>query len=436
MTSQFFEYWIRDLGLSFRFFRIHPIDQSSVSEKMMAALMIADAQEFRTLISNQQAETVWVWLSMVMESGSARTTLSRLIEFNLFESLPAPHRAQLMRIVTREAADRNVSDEMFVEILKILAKFKSDIVWIKGSSLARTLYRGDNFRSTGDFDIVVRPGMFQPVVEELRNAGFVAMTGPGSCNQVGVGPTKTSEDLSLSPNAELIASSAVAMSFKDWPFIDIKLGPFDSGIQMRELDRFFDDAFVSTIEDCEYLCPSLVDHLMISLHNFAKDRFVNWKNLFDIHLLAAALQEIPTEWKRFIACCKTEHIESIAWAGLTLAKDRFKSIIPDAVFDELAPKRTLANSFLMFTVSPYFVWNATSLPMMVLNAVTSSNRTEKMKVLQSSFFPSKQFLSAYYGAGKPTGWFSAIMLHVAHWSVLILPGGLVRRTFGKIFWPG
>lgn len=412
-----------------------PLDQLPVSEKMLAALMIGDADEFRTLITNQQIGTIWVWLSLVMEAGFARTTLARLIEFNLFELLPAPHRAQLMGIVTREAADRNVSDEMFVEILKILSKYKSVVVWIKGSSLARTLYKGDNFRPTGDFDLVVRSKTFLPLVEELRKVGFVAMKGPGSCNQLGVGPTKSSEDLSLSPNAELIASSAVAMSLKDWPSIDIKLGPFDSGIQMREIDRFFDDAFVSTIEGCEYLCPSLVDHLMISLHNFAKDRFVNWKNLFDIHLLAVALQETPTVWKHFIACCKTEHIESIAWAGLTLAKDRYKSPVPDAVLDELAPRRTMANRLLMFTVSPYFVWNATSLPMMVLNAVTSSDCAKKVKILQSSFFPSKKFLSAYYGGGRPIGWFSAVMMHMAHWLVLILPGGLVRRTFGKIFWP-
>lgn len=434
MTEQIFDYWIRELGLSLKISRIKPLANLQPGERLLALLLRGDAEGFKALIEKQDADIVWMFVSNALEYGFVRTAFQRLIEFNSLGTLSSEQSRHLLQLVSRETADREVSDEMLMHILGVLSKYAEDIVWIKGTSLARTIYRSPNFRVTGDFDFVVRRDKFLEVVQELKGAGFVEMIDSGYCNQIGVGPTITPSDLSLSPNPRLIASSAIALNLKDWPSIDIKLGPFDTGIQMVEINRFFEDATAHQLGEYTFLAPSHMDHLLLSLHNFAKDRFLNWKNLFDIHLLVAEIN-LAQEWSVFTERCKIEHLEHVAWAGLTLAKDRYSSTIPDAVLSELAPAPVWGRQFLLFTVSPYFVWNATSMPMLILNAMTSTDTLSKLKIIGQSLFPGSDFLSRYYAHGKPIAPLMQFILHFIHWLVMILPGGLVRQTFGKHYWP-
>lgn len=361
--------------------------------------------------------------------------MSRLLGLNVIDQLPQKELEQLTKFARREAADQKMSDKLFSQVLQILKSVSSQIIWIKGTSLSRTIYQGDNQRVAGDFDAVVHSSKFSETHHLLRAHQFIEIKDPGFCNQLGVGPTESAEQLLLAPHPSLIPNSVTTMFLESWPPIDLKLGPLDRGIQMCDIDKFFEEAEQLNIQGQVFFGPCRVDQMMICLHTFAKDRFSIWKNLFDIHLLANEFSKAPELWQELVVRCKRESIEASAWASLVVSVDRLATVVPNSVLVQLEPPQDWCSRALTFAISPYFVWNANSLIMLLLNALTSSDRSRKLTLLFHSFFPSRNFIANYYNGGRHCNPLLAVALTVVHWLVIILPGGIVRKTFGKMLWP-
>ena len=427
--------WVRENGFSLKLQKIATLEQLSQGEKLFAALLRNDAQTARGLVAGDQLDESLADLSRVSTDASfAMVVLDRLINLDLINQLPMEFRTTIIQRAQREAADQKMSELGFCENLQRLTPLLPYIVWIKGSSLSCSIYKGENHRLFGDLDMVLHTSKLVEFTALLKNSNFSEIKAPAFCNQLGVGPTDSLIDLTLAPQSLLLQSSLAAFNLRDLPPIDVKLSPLDRGVQMYDLERFFSEAVSLHLGEHMFLGPSLVDHMMICLHTFAKDRFRSWKNLFDIHLLAGEISRKPQLWEYLVLCCKRESIESVAWVGLMIATDRLKTSIPPAVLDQLAPRFSLITQLFAFTISPYFVWNATSLPMMLLNAAISTDGATKFFILSKSFFPSADFISKYYNRGKPVRATQWLTLLAAHWAVLLLPGGLIRRTFGKLLW--
>jgi hypothetical protein len=90
-------------------------------------------------------------------------------------------------------------------------------------------------------------------------------------------------------------------------------------------------------------------------------------------------------------------------------------------------------SLITLSLTPRFLWNQSSLPMLLLNAVFLGNTQRKLRALWTCLFPDREFLAAYYA---PTSLKSRPVISplLTHWLVLALPAGVIRRTFGRTIW--
>jgi hypothetical protein len=320
-------------------------------------------------------------------------------------------------------------------VLEVTKEFSSRSLWVKGAHLSRSVYEPHYFRHFGDLDVIIDPTVLDGFVKSLRDSGFSSFHTPAYCNQIGVGPVSSPLDVLKAPLQDWIPAGAITMHRKsDSGLVDIKVGPFERGVQAVEFERMFADAEHATCLGRTYLAPSQTDHLLIMLCNFAKNRFKTWRTLLDIHMLVVALNKKPESWQRFVQACKIESITTTAWASLAIAVDRLSTPVPNTVLDALAPTNKLFSTFFTFTIEPAFVWNSTSLPMMVLNACASADRKRKLDLLTQSIFPSSEFLTDYYGDQTQPPQFVYLRRLLKHWYVLFMPAGVVRRTFGRYWW--
>jgi len=431
------QFWVREHGLTLKINRLRALEDLSLGEQLFAAILRSDAGLASTLLATSSSDqrTAERLMALVTETGFGSLVLDRLCELELLNLLDASDRITLKKIAAEQAARQILLDNTFAALLRLLAPIKTGLVWIKGASLSRTVYTNAQDRQYCDLDLVVHPTRIQAVLDLLERAGFRTVVDPGFSNQLGVGPVRSHRDYFLAPDSEWIPVSALSLQRDNDQIIDVKVSPLERGIQLLELDRFFADSTARLCQGQQYLAPSLIDHLLICLYNLYKDRFINWKTLFDIDLLAAKLSETPSLWITFVQRCKRESVELCAWSGLLLAINRFNTSVPELVLEQLSPFHIIWHRVTGFTVSPFFVWNATSLPMLVFNAVTSTDRNRKFSLLSRSVCPPADFLSQYYNHGCQLTPVTFVVSLFLHWLVLLLPGGLVRRTLGSRLWP-
>lgn len=436
------EFWVRALGFSKDFSRIRLLRDLSPVERLFAALIRKDRATARELLDEQilLPKLLDQLIDLIRVEDFASLIFDRIVELELAGQLEieGTNSASALAEIRSMARSRAIShyqlDQKFAHVLDITEQHRAHSLWIKGAHLSRSVYVPPYFRHFSDLDVIVHPSTIEAFVQSLKTAGFQPSDFPAYCNQLGVGPVKRPLDVITAPFPDWIPSGVITMGNEAGMLIDIKVGPFERGVQAVELERLFADAEEGSCMGKPYLAPCPRDHLMIMLCNFEKNRFQNWRTLFDIHLLSHKLDQTPIMWQRFLQECAIESIITTAWIGLSIAVDRLGTAIPDSVLEELAPRKKFFAPFLTFTVNPAFVWNSTSFPMMLLNACVSADRKRKLHLLSHSFFPSARFLCDYYGNREESTEFAYVRYLLMHWFVLLMPGGLVRRTLGRLWW--
>jgi len=433
--ASFERIWLREHGLSIQFSRVRRLNQLSGAEQLLAALLREDREECARILSDYGDDISADFASLVELECMASIVLQRLIDLDIGKALSAASvqkaLAKISRLAVKQVSRQLAFDRYFEKLLHLLSDLNEDVLWIKGAYLCRALYERPEFRQCGDFDIMTRLDRVELIVERLQLAKFKLLTEPAFCNQVGVGPSARPSDLFLSPNPGWAPTSVLALQSTQHPFcVDIKVAPMDRGVQAADLEHFFLQAEQPNYLGLKYRAPCLEDHLLIMLHNYEKDRFRTWRTLMDIHLIA---QKLDTQaWQHFVRRCEVEAISCGAWLGLSIAVDRLKTTVPAAVLESLEPKQS-ARAFFYFIVSSCFVWNTTSLPMLVVNALVSQDRAKKLRLLRGAFLPSREFLNTYY-AQPGSRSFAQLFQLALHWLVLILPGGAARRILRNKIW--
>ncbi|MBS1955896.1 MAG: nucleotidyltransferase family protein [Cyanobacteria bacterium SZAS-4] len=439
------KFLLRQGGSSFRFFTLAPRSKLKPSEQLMAAMLSRNSQA-EQILSKQTNETIIAFSKLVNDNELAGYVLESIYLLGLesaFRSFSVEYDGALtdaFNLVSRQAALEAIKfekfDKMFVKFLDSTASMQDRIVWLKGIVTSRTYCYGEPAqRLSSDFDCFLDRSFLAELNSILLLNDFrVIANDNGFCNQLGVGPVGTLEDLFLVPDEELVPSAVLGYFKNRSPILDIKFNPLDCGLKMIELERFERDAISVTWRGRQFVAPGLIDQLIVSLTHLEKDRFIGWKQLLDIKLLAEKVNAEPENWKEFVRRCNVEGVRTACCAGLSLAVDRLSLAGVDHVIAELDSDQSLLKRLFVFTVTPLFYWNTSSLPMLVANAVVSDNRSRKSKILRRSFFPDRQFLSAYYSNGRPLTGLNLVSNLLLHWLVLLLPGGLVRRTFGPAIW--
>jgi hypothetical protein len=428
-------YWLKSPGFSLKFARLKRCRELTDAEQLFAALLRRDANASRSLLSRISETQLQNLITLTDEPQFARLIFERLFELEVIGMIPQFVKDRLTELSLKEAAVYKFVNNQIANLAGTLGEFSDDIVWIKGAALAATVYKSTEHRLSRDVDLVVSRSRLRDVVHSLQSCGFKWHRIAADCYQIGCGPTEKVEDLLLLPAPDFAPISIMTLYKSNHPEIDIKVNPFDTGWRMRQVRRFFSNSQLVQIKNHKIRVPDLVDHMMICLHTAAKENFVRWKPLFDVHMFCRQFEQDPRLWNELVARCLLEGLAPFVFAGLVLVADRFASPVPTAVLQRLSRSSSRRTRFLTFIASKQSAWNSNSLPMLVLSAASSTDRSRRLRTLARSFRPRRNFLSRYYHQGRNTTGWTLILLLILHWCVIILPAGVTRRTIGRALWP-
>jgi Uncharacterised nucleotidyltransferase len=420
-------------------------EKDNFEQRLIGALLKSDAQAALSILKTygQQSQSIDRFLHELYWSNLPVLLYQRICELNLTEAMQplllSNGKSLLLAIrekVARATLDYQTMSDQFLRLVELIDQFITHVVWLKGTSLSRSLYQQGNHRLSLDFDLVVEEAYKDELLKCFEKNGFEPIWHePGYCHQYGVGPVGSLYSLSLTPTLENETCHNLSLKKIGWPLIDFKLHPLDTGLVMKEQYRFFVEAEKINWSGITFLAPSVIDHLMVCLLHFHKHGFCGWGWLYDIHLLATKLNEKPEQWKEFVRRCQTEGIQTSASLGLRTAKYQLSAPVPKEVLKQLDTwQAKFLPASVMLRVSTEFVWNCNSLPMLLLNALVMGDGQRKLRVLLLSVVPSRQFISQYYAQGKSLSWHNYLFYLFLHWSLLLLPAGLIRRTYGKSIW--
>lgn len=442
MTTHFSSFWgYQRPSASARPHYFRPLEDSAADERLLAAILRKDQAAAHHIL---QAASTGSWIEKFHIASTSENlpalVYERLLDMGLADAMrncELSSGRKLLDVLKQEAEYAAIFfggvDQRFVQLADLLGE---QVVWIKGSALSRSLYERPQFRSVRDFDLLVRSGQEDSVLQSLQEFGFEPVWDvPGTCARYGVGPVGTLRSMSISPCNKFIQYQNLTLRKSGWPDVELKFDPLDTGLKMKELDRFFVECRRLVWRDRNFLAPSVVDHLILELTHFHKHGFEGWHWLYDIHLLTLKVDSDDGQWQELVRRCCHEGVGASAWAGLMLASDRLGSPVPSDVLRSLAPsQREWAVRFLTYTTTTEFLWNTATLWDMLLSAAFLGDRERKLSALWQTAIPTKEFLAKYYAGGKRLNWWVYPALWLLHCLVLVLPGGLVRKAFGRFLW--
>lgn len=435
-------FWVyQRSGSTKRPYHLRPLKISPADDRLISSLLSGDRQEALSILASGELEQSVDSLQQKITSQNLVALIyERLWNMELIkevERFTLANQTNLAALIRQEAmlavSAYNTLDERFRQIVDWLA---DDVVWIKGPALSRTLYERPHYRHSRDFDLIVRPGRATSVIAKLASQEFTAVwEEAGTSPQFGVGPTGSIDELSILPSSQYCSYSNLSLVRDNWPYVELKSDPLDTGLKMKELSRFFLDCQKVKWIEHEFYIPSPTDHLLLELTHLHKHGFEGWHWLYDIHLLALTVAKQPNAWTEFERRCHQEGIGASAWAGLTIAADRMATPVPPSTLDRLAPTHPAwAVNHFMFETTTEFLWNTATLPSLIANAFLLGDRQRKLTVLQETIFPAVTFLSNYYCSGSKLSYWQIPFVWLLHLLVVLLPGGVIRRTFGKHLW--
>ncbi|HEY9679226.1 MAG TPA: nucleotidyltransferase family protein [Drouetiella sp.] len=438
-------YKLRYGGKSQNIFSLPERAHLSGAEQMMCALL-SRSRDGLEILDTADENVLHLFLDLVSENELTGFVLETIYLLKLepkIRALSIDHhgtRVDLMTLLTRQSGLEAIKfqkfEKKFLEFLQLTRELNSQIVWFKGIVTSRLYYSSPEYRLSGDFDCFVEPRYFEDLFKTLYLNDFrVIADDTGFCNQVGVGPVSAPADLFLAPSPEFVPSAVCGMQRNHWPLVDIKVNPLDRGLKMIELDRFMRNVISIPWRGTTFSAPDLLDQLLITLTHLEKDRFLGWKQLLDVKLIAEKINETPDLWSEFARRCQIEGVSTACAAGLALAVERLKLQNVERIISQLEPKNSgFLRRILTFTVTPLFYWNASSFLMLLANAQMSDDSRRKLRILWSSVIPSEAFLKRYYSRNSISGLLLYLCALPVHWIVLFLPGGLTRRTVGRFIW--
>jgi hypothetical protein len=338
---------------------------------------------------------------------------------------------QLRRLVLHETRDYELSIERFKELYADLQEAAGKVYWLKGTGLAHLVYPSSELRLSGDFDILATPSAASEVEQALLAAGYVSDL--NARTQTGCAPADNIQQVCLQPSSEFVCCDALVFCKKSGQYVELKLDPLDRGLAMVNIEELFKQSVLVQHSGYGINCPGLEDQLLIACVHLRKDNFAEIRRLVDIHLIVRKMQEQYANWNQFADRARKEGLGDEVWIALALASDRLGTKVPQELIRRLQP-RGLVPRWLAFTLSPRFLWNQNSLPMLLASAIFGPDGKRKFHAIRETFLPESSFLAQYYLRKPKANPFALGVCLLMHWFVLIMPSGVIKRTLGVILW--
>ena len=395
------------------------LQQLPVEHQIIAALLRADVSGIESVLRNVRGNARAAVLSRLRSIVRHEGFAGRIMR--LSANLPLD---DLVQMASLEAATYQRMDEEFKRLVHRFERAHLPVVWLKGTSLSRTLYEVPYERASSDFDILARSADVAAVCGVLAEAGYdQILDSPAFCPQLGVGPIAPLEALLAQPSDEATACGVLAFNKQGSAIVEVKVDPLERGLKMKEAERFFRDTVTVQWDEVEFRAPSTIDHVLLLFAHLHKDGFAGWRNLLDLYVLLPELGK--AERHELLRRIDVEAMHSSAFASLALLHDWLGLDAAAELLDAMRFPRDAWSKLLLYTVPVQFVWNSTNLFFLFLNAQVHGDSERKRAFLHKLKSPTDSFMRTYYGNSV----FPPLLLHQL---VLLLPAGVVRRTFGKM----
>lgn len=442
------KYWVRPgYGRTFSVNQIRTLKQLPVEEQFLAALLSEDRGLAIHLLERFSGDgSAKRFLSVPGADRLSALIYEKIFDLSIqqmLEGVKLDGDERLLDVLSFRSRFEYLrfqkTDDLLVELFDLLKEIFPAPIWIKGPVLARSLYGKPQFRFSVDIDLLLQPGTAADVFNALKSSGFEPIWNvrANECYQLcGIAPVGSVESVMIKPSTAFEDFHYLIFEKVGWPFVELKSDHLNRGLRAVEQQRFFSGCKPMLWRGRHFLVPDLLDHLILALVHFHKHGFVGWHWLYDLHLLVSEVDKQPERWVEFVRRCKAEQATVSCWAGLHIARERLQSPVPDSVILELAPASSSPLAVqLTYSINPEFQWNVMSFPMLILNAIFLGDMNRKIAVLRECIVPSREFLDRYYEPVLHASKIPHSLLIVLHWLMLLLPGGVARRLFGRSFAP-
>lgn len=409
------------------YFRPLPLSKAGPVQRFVVCALLNDSDGFRHAVSEiNSPRLVEELLALLFNCGIVPLIHDRVVGMQMQEvaaTLTLPDSRSFMKELSlharRLAAEYQMMDAQFTELLDCLQGMESGLVWLKGIALSRSLYNQPFHRLSKDFDLVVDSRFADEVFRRLIAIGFQLQLYDALLDRTII-VTKP-DILAVTPCVENRYTQEVHATRPGSSLIELKFDPLKSGLRFKETERFFSEIQSVSWNGRAFSAPGAVDHLMLQLFNMHRRGFRLWPWLWDVHLLTFKLTE--ADWQEFVRRCQLEGVSLSAWAGLELAKDYLGTPVPGHVTVSLAPRRVgPAQRALTFVVGTRFVWNEKGAGELLMNLLFLGDARRKLQVIAQTVFPSSRFLARYYlGSDKPLSAGGSLSCLLLHWSLILVP---------------
>jgi hypothetical protein len=327
----------------------------------------------------------------------------RLQRSAALESLPQEARTTLQAAYYQAVAANTIQRRELADVLRALERAEVDVVLLKGTALAYTVYADPVSRLKGDIDAWLQTDRLPAAVTALEGLGYRSRD-------------KTDRPLAL---ASLVGGEQqMVSSIPGTGLIELQWPAFrgewtrhttqvdHANIRARCLPIVVEGQRTLVMAPGDALIH-LCHHQAIS-HQFS---FPGVRGLLDLHLI---VEGTNLDWREIVACARTWRLSTVVWTVFGLTRQLFDTRIPDEVLGALAPaawrrraiRRLRLDRMLLEMTSAGYHRRRFWIQLLLVDRIRDMAR-----LIGRGLFPEAAWLRARYGAGTGASLWRARLLH-------------------------
>ena len=319
------------------------------------------------------------------------------------QSLPENVRAALLAARYQAVAANTIQRQELANILGALERAEVDVVLLKGTALAYTVYDDPISRLKGDIDAWMQSDRLPAATSALESLGYrsryKADRPPALMSLVG-GEQQMVNNI---PGTGLIELQWPAFR-GEWTRHTTQID--HAGIWSRCLPITVEGHGTRVMAPEDTLIH-LCHHQAIS-HQFS---FPWVRGLLDLHLV---VERASPDWQKVIAGARVWRLATVLWTVFGLSRQLFNTPIPDEVLGALAPApwrrqaiRGLRLDQMLLEMTPAgYRRQRFWIQLLLIDRVR-----DMLRLVGRGLFPEEAWLRARYGADTPTSLWRARLLH-------------------------
>jgi hypothetical protein len=327
----------------------------------------------------------------------------RLQRAEALERLPQEAHTLLQTAHYQAVAANTIQRRELADVLEALERAEVEVVLLKGTALAYTVYADPVSRLMGDIDAWVQRDRLPAAVTALDRLGYRSRD-------------KTYRPLTL---ASLVGGEQqMVSSIPGTGLIELQWPAFrgewtrhttqidHAGIRARCLPIVVEGQRALMMAPGDTLIH-LCHHQAIS-HQFS---FPGVRGLLDVHLIVGGANP---DWREVVACARTWRLSTVVWTVLGLARQLLDTPIPDEVLGALAPapwrrraiRRLRLDRMLLETTSAGYHRRRFWIQLLLIDRIR-----DMVRLIGRALFPEAAWLRARYGASTGASLWRARLLH-------------------------